>query len=77
MLAVRCRGCTRQLGVATDVHNGVYCEPRCTTLPPASANDARDDLIVLLNGIGHDRQSIAEEFQLTKQRVSQIVQKVA
>jgi hypothetical protein len=58
------------------VHNGVYCEPVCTVLPPASANDARDDLIVLLDVFGHDRQSIAEEFQLTKQRVSQVVQKV-
>jgi hypothetical protein len=76
VLAVRCRGCRRQVGVATDVHNGVYCEPVCTVLPPASANDARDDLIVLLDVFGHDRQSIAEEFQLTKQRVSQVVQKV-
>lgn len=77
MLPVRCRGCRRRLGVATDVHNGVYCAEVCTVLPPASANDARDDLIVLLDRIGHDRQSVAEEFQLTKQRVSQIVQKVA
>lgn len=74
---VRCRGCRRQLGVATDVHNGVYCDPVCTLLPPASANDARDDLIVLLALGGTDRQAIADEFDLTKQRVSQVIQKVA
>lgn len=74
MLPVRCRGCSRQLGVANDTHNGVYCEERCTELPHASKFDWRDDLIVLLDRELVDRQTIAAQFSITKQRVSQIVQ---
>lgn len=72
---VRCRGCRRRIGVASDVHNGVYCEPLCATLPPAGANDARDDLIVLFDRLGIDRQTISAEFDITKQRVSQVLQR--
>lgn len=77
MFPVRCRGCRRKVGVATDMHNGVYCEERCASLPPASANDWRDDLIVLLDRDNVDRQTIAAKFSITKQRVSQIVQRAA
>lgn len=77
MLAVRCRGCRRRLGVATDTHNGVYCDEQCAELPPASAHDWRDDLIVLLDRDNVDRQTIAAQFDITKQRVSQIVQRAA
>ena len=77
MLDVRCRGCRRKIGVATDTHNGVYCDEACTQLPPASPNDWRNDLIVLLDRNHIDRQTIAAEFNITKQRVSQIVQSAA
>jgi hypothetical protein len=75
VISVRCRGCRRQVGVATDIHNGVYCDQQCTMLPPASPNDARDDVIVLLVADGTDRQTVADTFGLTKQRVSQVLQK--
>lgn len=63
----------RCLGRASDQHNGVYCEQVCTLLPPAGTNNWRDDLIVLLDLRDVDRQVIADEFGITKQRVSQIV----
>jgi len=59
------------------MHNGVYCDERCAELPPASANDWRDDLIVLLDRRNVDRQTTAAKFTITKQRVSQIVQRAA
>lgn len=77
MLPVRCRGCRRLLGVATDTHNGVYCDEKCTQLPPASKHDWRDDIIVLLDRALVDRQTIASHFSITKQRVSQIVLRAA
>ena len=72
---MRCRGCLQRIGIATDVHNGVYCGEVCTLLPPASRNDWRDDLIVLLDTDNVDRQIIADCFGITKQRVSQIVRR--
>ena len=77
MNAVRCRGCGRQLGVATDVHNGVWCDEVCALFEPASPVSARDDAIVLLDRLGVDRETLATEFDITKQRVSQIVQRAA
>lgn len=75
---VRCRGCRRMIGVATDVHNGVYCDdPTCVFFEPASPVADRDDVIVLLDKMGVDRETLATEFGITKQRISQIVQKVA
>lgn len=77
MIAVRCRGCGRQIGAATDVHNGVYCDEICSLFEPMSPMAARDDAIVLLDKQGVDRETLAGEFGITKQRVSQIVQRAA
>lgn len=75
MIPVRCRGCGRQIGVATDVHNGVYCDEVCAQFEPASPMLARDDVVVLLDRMGVNRDVLAAEFSITKQRVSQIVAK--
>lgn len=77
MIAVRCRGCGRQIGAATDVHNGVYCCEVCSFFEPMSPMAARDDIIVLLDRLDVSRDVLASEFDITKQRVSQIVSRSA
>lgn len=77
LIPVRCRGCMRQVGVATDVHNAVYCDEACAEFEPASAMAARDDVVVLLDRLGVNRDVLAAEFDITKQRVSQIVSRSA
>jgi hypothetical protein len=75
MTPLRCRGCRRQLGVAADVHNGVYCSEMCATDTPAGVNQDRDDLIQLLAATGTPRTTIISEFGITKQRLSQVLSK--
>lgn len=75
MTPIRCRGCRRQIGVASDVHNGVYCNEVCADDIPAGANEDRDATIELLVRIGTDRATIGKEFGLTKQRLSQVLSK--
>lgn len=77
MIPVRCRGCGRQIGVATDVHNAVFCDEVCSLFEPTSPMAARDDVVVLLDRLGVNREVLAAEFDITKQRVSQIVSRSA
>ena len=75
MTPLRCRGCRRQIGVATDVVNGAYCTEMCATDIPAGVNEDRDSVIELLVRTGTDRTTVAKEFGLTKQRLSQVLSK--
>ena len=71
--AVRCRGCKKQLGISTGVHNGVYCSMECKNDIPATEHEGRDSVISLLSAMGTDRSTLVSEFGLTKQRISQIL----
>lgn len=75
MTPIRCRGCRRQIGVASDVHNGVYCSEVCANDIPAGVNEDRDAIIELLVRTGTERVVVAKEFGLTKQRLSQVLSK--
>lgn len=70
---VRCRGCKRQVGLATGVHNGVFCDEACRDDIPATEYEGRDAIISLLAARGTARSALGAEFDLSKQRISQIL----
>ena len=73
MTPLRCRGCRRQIGVATDVVNGVYCSELCAADIPAAFHEDRDAVIEILVRTGTERATITQEFGITKQRLSQVL----
>ena len=73
-VTVHCRGCHRQIGVATNNY-AVYCSPFCADQPTASAEEERDSAIEwLTRSKGFTPTQIAVRFGLTRQRVHQILQ---
>lgn len=72
-LTVKCRGCHRQVGVASKDY-ALYCTQACQDMPPATQDEERDSLIEALVRIkGLSPTSIAARFDISRQRVHQIL----
>lgn len=74
MLALRCRGCGQQIGVTReDRFWGSYCNIVCASIPAPSQQEDRDCIVDLLERLGTPQVEIAEELNLSRQRVYQII----
>lgn len=73
LLTVKCRGCHRQVGVGSKDY-ALYCTLSCQGMPPATSDEERDSLIELLARKGKSPTSLAMKFDISRQRVHQILQ---
>lgn len=70
---VRCRCCKRLLGVAPADFR-VYCDEMCASDFPVATAESRDALIeAIFQKTGRSKTSLAAEFEVSRQRVDQIL----
>lgn len=73
--AVRCRGCLRSFAVANGppMHT-IFCDVVCASLPAVGQNEERNDLIESLVRLeGWSATQVAVEFDISRQRASQLI----
>lgn len=76
MKTVRCGACRRKLGVsAAPPTRRVYCNEFCERDVPATGLEQRNDVIKLLHEKGLSALQIAIRLDMTRQRVSQILER--
>ncbi len=78
LVPFHCRGCGRTMGYATTgkPERQVYCRPVCALEGPVSDNEQRDALIVELGNVRRwTAQKLAGTFDVSRQRVQQILQR--
>lgn len=75
MAAVRCAGCTRQIGVSPNespLRAKVWCATWCMTEPTVGKDETRDALITELSRAGRSDGQISRVFDIGRSRVQQI-----
>lgn len=75
MAAVRCAGCTRQIGVSPNespLRAKVWCERWCMSEVTVGQNETRDALITELSRKGRSDGQISKIFDIGRSRVQQI-----
>lgn len=77
---LRCSTCRREFGYTTpttkDRDAAIYCRPYCAVSRRVSDNEVRDAIIAYLHLKDHDKWralSLGFEFELSRQRVEQIL----
>lgn len=76
ILPVYCRGCRALIGYnRTDRQPSIYCtDPVCPHVPPVSATEERDGLIILLKQTGaYSKERLGTLVNLSRQRITQIL----
>ncbi len=78
LVEFRCRGCRRRMGYTTtgQPEKRVFCSLVCAVDGPASENEERDALIRELGNVRRwTAQRLAGTFDVSRQRVQQILQR--
>jgi hypothetical protein len=75
-LDLRCRGCGRKFGLITSPTWGAYCCEVCMLQGPVDEHTERDHFIqVMSREMDLSALQIGIRFDLTRQRVSQVLKK--
>lgn len=77
LVAFRCRGCRRKMGytLTGSPEKRVYCRPVCALTGPSTDNEERNALIVELHSARRwSAQKLAGRFDISRQRVQQVLQ---
>lgn len=70
---VPCAGCSRPLGVARSAQGGIFCSPLCGELPTSSMAYRNALIEALAKRTDMSYGLIGLEFDISRQRVEQIV----